>query len=90
MYRLIFHTDAENDLTKHIKSGNKILLNKIYVLLEQLKVHPNTGVGKPERLKHKDEATWSRRIDDKHRLMYIIKEDIMEVHIVSLWGHYNE
>ena len=47
-YKLIVQPEAENHLEVHIKSGNKILLKKIYKLFEELKEHPKTGTGKPE------------------------------------------
>ena len=54
-YTLIIEPKADAHLEDHIKARNKILLKKIYRLFEELKTHPETGTGKPERLKYKNE-----------------------------------
>ena len=46
------------------------------------------GIGKPERLKYEDEERYSRRIDEKNRLVYTLKDGAL--FIVSCSGHYNE
>ena len=33
---------------------------------------------------------WSRRITDKHRLVYEIHKDKIDVLIVNAYGHYND
>ncbi len=30
------------------------------------------------------------RIDDKHRMLYIIDNNIVTVFVISLWGHYDD
>ena len=44
------------------------------------------GIGKPERLKHQD--GYSRRINNEHRLIYDVKENIIAVK--SCKGHYDD
>nr|WP_230380156.1 type II toxin-antitoxin system YoeB family toxin [Kaistella gelatinilytica] len=51
-YYLDFTTKAKEDITLHKKAGNKVVLNKMLSFLEELTVHPYTGTGKPEALKH--------------------------------------
>ncbi len=46
-----------------------------------------TGIGKPEKLKNRDD--WSRRIDDKNRLIYKIDEYGF-IYIKSCEGHYGD
>jgi len=87
-YKLILQAEAETHLKAHIKAGNKILIKKIYKLFEELEEHPETGTGKPEKLKYKSEEYWSRRIDSRHRMEYIIDNDKVIVFVISLWGHY--
>ncbi|HEX3679358.1 MAG TPA: Txe/YoeB family addiction module toxin, partial [Galbitalea sp.] len=36
---------------------------------------PFEGIGKPEPLKYHLPGAWSRRIDDEHRLGYIVGND---------------
>lgn len=88
VYELEFTKEALNDIQRHKKSGNKPLLKKLEKLLQELKQHPFTGTGQVEMLKHYQEETWSRRINDEHRLVYRIKEDVVVVLILSAYGHY--
>jgi len=87
-YKLIVQPEAENHLITHAKAGNKILLKKIRTLFQELEEHPETGTGKPEKLKYKNEEYWSRRIDNRHRMEYVIDNDKVIVFVISLWGHY--
>lgn len=63
---------------------------KLKTLIDELKEHPCTGTGKPELLKYIPGGMWSRRIDKKNRLIYLVHEDIVEVLVVSVTGHYHE
>ena len=58
---------------------------KIY---EELELHPRTGTGQCEQLKHFAEETWSRRLDKEHRIVYRVYDDVVEVYILSAFGHY--
>jgi toxin YoeB len=68
-YQIEITPEAEKDIEKHLKIGDRKILNKINKLLNELREHPKTGTGKPEQLKHFDIPTWSRRITDKHRIV---------------------
>ena len=81
---------AEEHLNLHQKAGNKILLKRIYKLLKELSEHPETGTGKPHKLKYAKAGIWSRSIDDKHRMLYTIDNDKVIVFVISLWGHYDD
>ena len=73
------------------KAGDKAALKKLDGLLKELEEHPKTGTGKPERLKgFPERERWSRRITDRHRLVYDIEEDVVLVLIVSAFGHYDD
>lgn len=88
IYSIELTLDAENDIENFKKSGDKKILLKIDKLFNELRDHPTIGTGKPERLKHYEIPTWSRRINDKHRLVYRIEEDRIIVLVLSFWGHY--
>ena len=60
-YQLDITSQAVQDIAAHKKSGNKALLTKLLVLLEELTEHPFTGTGKPEALRHELAGCWSRR-----------------------------
>lgn len=70
-----FSERASNDIEYHKKSGNKILVNKIFVLLSELYHTPYEGTGKPEPLKHHLSGMWSRRINKEHRIIYVLDRD---------------
>lgn len=86
-YRLDFTKQAQNDIDFHKKSGNKAILKKLYLLLNEIADHPFTGTGKPEALKHELAGFWSRRINQEHRLVYEVIGDTIVI-IVAAKGHY--
>ncbi|MBS1536780.1 MAG: Txe/YoeB family addiction module toxin [Bacteroidetes bacterium] len=85
-YQLDFTDKAQEDIATFKKSGNKVILNKLLSLLEELVEHPFTGTGKPEPLKHSLAGLWSRRINREHRLIYEVTDTI--VYVLSAKGHY--
>ena len=89
-YELDYTSLFEEDVLAHRKSGNKVIIEKINTLLNELRIHPETGTGKPEKLKGDKSGKWSRRITGKHRLVYQIKEDVVTVLLFSAQGHYED
>jgi toxin YoeB len=85
-YRLDFTKQAQEDIAFHKKSGDKSVLSKIAVLLDELTEHPYTGTGKPEPLKYALNGLWSRRINYEPRLVYEVFETAVLVHFAK--GHY--
>jgi toxin YoeB len=77
-----------NEITDYKRTGNLPAFNKVMDLLEELKLHPKTGTGKPEQLKYKSGNIWSRRINKEHRLIYSICDDKVIVAVISAKGHY--
>lgn len=75
-------TRAENDIRRHKKSGDKTSEKKIKKILEELKIHPETGTGQPEKLKYELSGYWSRRINKKDRLIYSIDDNTVTVEVV--------
>lgn len=60
-------------------------LNRINELIKDIDRNGvDKGIGKPEKLKHED--GWSRRIDEKNRLIYKIEQNCLQ--IISCKGHY--
>ena len=89
-YSITYTPEAELDIIKLRKSGDKQALKKLDVLLDELRKHPETGTGKPERLRYQHADKWSRRITEKHRLTYRIFEQIVTVEVVQAYGHYGD
>jgi len=90
IYILDFSKTALEDIEKHKKSGDLAVLKKIDKLLNELILHPTTGTGQPEALKHDLTGLYSRRINKKHRLIYSINDEIVTVYILSAWLHYGD
>ena len=89
-YNVILQKQALKELKKLTKSGRKNDINKMYEILEELKIHPTTGIGNPEQLKYDLSGKWSRRINKKDRIIYeIIEEPEQLVVVVSALGHYD-
>ncbi|MDR2377433.1 MAG: Txe/YoeB family addiction module toxin [Puniceicoccales bacterium] len=59
---------------------------KIDRLVRDIRLHPKSGIGKPEPLRHQGEGFWSRRIDRKNRLVYHVGEEV--VLLLHCRGHY--
>lgn len=68
------------------QSEDKKTLKRINLLLQDIMRNGNIGIGKPERLKGDLSDYWSRRIDDKNRIVYRIIEESIEV--VQCKTHY--
>jgi toxin YoeB len=65
-------------------------LKKLAALLFELVEHPTTGTGHPEQLSGDRTGQWSRRINQKHRLVYMIDDDKVVVLLLSAYGHYDD
>lgn len=87
-FRVKIEKLAEQDLKIHIKSGNTATLKKIEKILIELSLHPYTGSGQLEKLKHDLNGFWSRRINPKDRIVYKVEEEIVTVFVISAKGHY--
>ena len=51
------------------------IVKKINELIKDIQKNGNEGIGKPEALKHELIGYWSRRITEKHRLIYVVTEN---------------
>lgn len=87
MARLTF---SENGWDEYIywQSQDLKTLKKINKLLKEVQRTPFKGSGKPEPLKKAGPNTWSRRINQKDRLVYEVYDDGIE--ILQCVGHYDD
>lgn len=67
---------------------NKKIMRRINQLLKDIQRNSFDGIGKPEPLKYCD-GYWSRRIDEKNRLVYSVNAD-NDIVIISCRGHYED
>jgi toxin YoeB len=89
-YRVILTPKAQKDLSSIKRSGDNASIKKAELIIAELSNHPETGTGKPERLKFDLAGFWSRRLNKKDRLVYTIEEQIVTVTVVAALGHYGE
>lgn len=70
------------------QSEDRKTLKKINQLIKDITRNPLEGIGKPEPLKGNLTGLWSRRIDGKHRIVYLVEVDA--VVIFACKGHYDD
>lgn len=61
------------------QQNNKAILKKINALIQDIKRTPFSGIGKPEALKFDFAGKWSRRINDEHRLVYMVEDSKLTI-----------
>ena len=83
--KLKWDEDAWNDYL-YWQAQDKKTLKRINALLTDAMRHPFDGIGKPEPLKQ-CAGYWSRRIDEKNRVVYKVDSDSLI--IASVRGHYD-
>ena len=73
---------------KYWETEDRKTLKRINKLIEDIDRNGNEGMGKPEPLSGKLSGLWSRRINEKDRLVYAINDG--EVVILSCRYHYDD
>ena len=81
---------AVEDIRFFKKSGDVAIQRKISTLLREMEIHPESGTGKPEKLKENLSSYWSRRINLKHRIIYTVDYEKQLIEIYSLRDHYDD
>ena len=87
-FRIKIEKLAQNHIEKIYKTGNKGNIKKIEKILLELSETPYSGTGQPEQLKYELTGYWSRRINQKDRIVYRVEEQTVMVYVVSAMGHY--
>ena len=83
--RLSWDESAWEDY-KYWQQTDRKIITRINTLIDACLRDPFNGIGKPEQLKYGAQGSWSRRITDEHRLVYLVEED--EVIILQARYHY--
>lgn len=86
MSNIQFAEDAWSEYL-YWQTQDKKTLRKINSLLKDIGRNPFSGEGKPESLKG-NTKNWSRRINDKDRLVYEVMDEIIIVKQCK--GHYED
>ncbi len=68
------------------QTNDRSTLKRINRLVDDALRDPTTGIGKPEPLRHLLAGCWSRRIDEEHRLVYLV--DGEELIVLQARYHY--
>ena len=87
---LKFTPDAKKDLDWWKQNGDAASKRKIQQLLTEMEEHPRTGTGKPELLSGDLRGVWSRRINQEHRILYEIHDNVLVVLVLSMKYHYKK
>ena len=83
--RLVFTPNGWQDYM-FWQSSDRATLKRINRLLDDIVRDPFSGIGKPDQLRHALAGAWSRRIDEEHRLVYLVDGD--DVVILQARYHY--
>lgn len=85
--RIVWDEEAWEDYL-YWQTQDKKTLKRINSLIKDIDRNQYQGIGKPEPLKEDLSGLWSRRIDDKNRLVYRIRNGVIE--IAQCKGHYDK
>jgi toxin YoeB len=70
----VFQAEFLEDLKYWVKNDRKTAL-RVIKLIEDILRDPFEGIGKPEPLKYLAPGTWSRRITQEHRIVYLVRDE---------------
>lgn len=87
MRNLVFSDSAWSDYLYWQQQDRKTL-NRINDLIKAVQREPFEGIGKPEALRASLSGCWSRRIDEKNRLVYEVTD--ADISIISCRFHYEK
>lgn len=70
----VFQPEFREDLRHWVETDRKVAL-RAFDLIEAIMRDPFSGIGKPEPLKYLASGTWSRRLTQEHRIVYLVRDD---------------
>jgi toxin YoeB len=86
--KIIWDDEAWDDYL-YWQEQNKKTLKRVNRLVQDISRNGHDGIGKPEPLKSDSSSGWwSRRIDDKNRLVYRIHNG--QIEIAQCRSHYGD
>ena len=71
---MVFQPEFFEDLKHWVTTDRKTAL-QVLTLVEAIQRDPFAGIGKPEPLKYLAPETWSRRLTQEHRLVYLVRDE---------------
>ena len=87
LYEIEISKEAKKELDLIKKSGALSVKKKLERIIEELQKHPTEGV---EQLKGKGGIGYSRELNKKDRVVYIVLEEEKTVVISQFLNHYND
>lgn len=87
MSRLLSFTPSAWADYQYWQGQDKKTLKRINLLVNAALREPFVGIGKPEPLLGNLSGFWSRRVDEKHRLVYAVTD--AELTVIACRGHYD-
>jgi len=70
----VFQPEFREDLRYWVETNRRVAI-RVLDLVEAVMREPFSGIGKPEPLRHLAPNTWSRRITQEHRVVYLVRGD---------------
>ncbi len=67
----VFQPEFIEDMKYWVKTNPKVALRALD-LVQAILSDPFSGIGKPEPLKFLLSGTWSRRLTEEHRIVYLV------------------
>lgn len=68
----VFQPEFREDLRYWVETDRRVAL-RVFDLVEAIMRDPFRGIGKPEPLRHVAPNTWSRRVTQEHRVVYLVR-----------------
>jgi len=69
----IFQPEFIDDLQYWVKTNRKTAL-RAFRIIEDVLRDPFEGIGKHEPLRYLASGTWSRRLTQEHRIVYLVRD----------------
>ena len=70
----VFQPEFREDLRHWVETDRRVAV-RVFDLVEAIMRDPFRGIGKPEPLRHLAPNTWSRRVTQEHRVVYLVRAD---------------
>ena len=70
----VFQPEFRKDLRYWVETDRRVALRALEIVESVLR-DPFEGIGKPEPLKYLASGTWSRRLTQEHRIVYLVSND---------------
>ncbi len=67
----MFQPEFVEDLRFWVESNRKVALRALTIVQAVMR-DPFAGIGEPEPLKYLPSGTWSRRLTEEHRVVYLV------------------